>query len=149
MAKFSGAMIFYMVTWLPLMPCLFIAHYYSGEQSLLDAGTIAATFLGILLIGSVYVAMGCFASSLTRSHLVAVMVGTAMGGLLFLLSYMCLHVTAPLGWKAKLVNHISLIEHMKDFAGGVVDSRPVVLCLSLAALFLFLTLKVVESRRWK
>ena len=42
-----------------------------------------------------------------------------------------------------------MIEHMKDFVRGVVDTRPVVFYLSLTGLFLFLTLKVVESRRWK
>ena len=42
-----------------------------------------------------------------------------------------------------------LIEQMQDFARGVVDTRPVVFYLSFTVLFLFLTLKVVESRRWK
>jgi len=41
------------------------------------------------------------------------------------------------------------MEHMRDFAGGVVDSRPIVLSLTLTALFLFLTWKSVESRRWR
>jgi ABC-2 type transport system permease protein len=38
---------------------------------------------------------------------------------------------------------------MSDFARGVVDTRPLVLYVSLTLFFLFLTLKVVESRRWK
>jgi ABC-2 type transport system permease protein len=38
---------------------------------------------------------------------------------------------------------------MKDFARGVIDSRPVVFYVSFTIFFLFLTLKVVESRRWK
>ena len=42
-----------------------------------------------------------------------------------------------------------MIEHMKDFTRGIVDTRQVVFYVSLTALFLFLTLKVVESRRWK
>ena len=48
-----------------------------------------------------------------------------------------------------LVTYLGLIEHMRDFAQGVVDLRPVVFYLSLTTLFLFLTWKVVESRRWK
>jgi ABC-2 type transport system permease protein len=38
---------------------------------------------------------------------------------------------------------------MQDFARGVIDTRPVVLYLSFTVFFLFLTLKSVESRRWK
>jgi len=53
------------------------------------------------------------------------------------------------GWKAQLLSHVGLIEHMKDFARGVIDTRPLVFYLSLTALFLFLTFKVIESRRWK
>ena len=44
---------------------------------------------------------------------------------------------------------MALAEHLKDFARGVVDTRPIVLYLSLTFYFLFLTLKVIESRRWK
>jgi len=45
--------------------------------------------------------------------------------------------------------HVSLVEHMRAFVRGVVDSRHVVFYLSLTGFFLYLTLKVVESRRWK
>ena len=56
---------------------------------------------------------------------------------------------AKTGWKAQLFAHVGLIEHMRDFARGVVDTRPLVFYVSFTILFLFLTLKVVESRRWK
>ncbi len=149
LAKFTGAFLFYMLTWLPLLPCLLVVHHYSGEQALLDAATIGATFLGIFMIGCVYVAIGCFASSLTRSHLVAVMIGIAAGFSFFLLSYGSTVYAYQAGWKSKYFYHFSMIEHMNDFAAGVIDSRPLVLCLSLTCRFLLLTLKVVESRRWK
>ena len=42
-----------------------------------------------------------------------------------------------------------MVEHMQDFCRGVIDTRAVVFYLSLTGFFLFLTLKVVESRRWK
>jgi ABC-2 type transport system permease protein len=47
------------------------------------------------------------------------------------------------------VSYVALIEHMRDFAQGVVDLRPVMFYVSLTTLFLLLTWKVVESRRWK
>ena len=49
LAKFTGAMAFYIITWLPLLGCLLILRYVSHDAGLLDAGTIASTYLGIIL----------------------------------------------------------------------------------------------------
>jgi ABC-2 type transport system permease protein len=53
------------------------------------------------------------------------------------------------GTMASILAAINLRQHMDSFAAGIVDTRAVLLLLSLTALFLFLTLRVVESRRWK
>ena len=58
-------------------------------------------------------------------------------------------VAPQAGWAAQILHHINAIEHMRDFTRGVVDTRQVVFYLSLTFWFLFLTLRVVESRRWK
>ena len=42
-----------------------------------------------------------------------------------------------------------LFQHMWDFSRGIVDTRPIILLLSMAFFFLFVTLRFVESRRWK
>jgi ABC-2 type transport system permease protein len=72
-----------------------------------------------------------------------------LGISLFLLSFLSYTFSAKSGWQSQLFTHLALAEHLKDFARGVVDTRPVVLYLSLTVYFLFLTLKVVESRRWR
>lgn len=149
LAKYTGAMLFYIFLWLPLLGCLFTLRYYSHDPSIFDTGTIISTFVGIFLLGSMYMAMGCFASSVTKNQIIAAMLSLAFGISLFLLSFVALIFSTETGWKAQLLNQVDLIEQMQDFARGVIDSRPVVLYLSLTVLFLFLTLKSVESRRWK
>lgn len=149
LAKFTGAMLFYILLWLPLLGCLFTIRYYSNDPTILDAGTVSSTFLGIFLLGAMYMSMGCFASSLTKSQIIAAMVSFAMGISLFLLSFISMSFAAQGGWKSQLFNHVGLIEHMQDFAQGVIDSRPLIFYLSFTTLFLLLTVKVVESRRWK
>lgn len=149
LAKFTGAMLFFVVTWLPLLVCLWVVRSFSRDPSVLDAGTVASTYLGILLLGALYVALGCFASALTRSQIVAAMTSLALGLTLLLLSWVSLSFSSKTGWQAQLYAQLGLIEQMQDFARGVVDTRPVVYSLSLTAWFLFLTCKVVESRRWK
>ena len=73
----------------------------------------------------------------------------AFGISLFLLSFLSYAMAGQTGWVAQLFAHLSLIEHMRDFARGVVDLRALVFYFTLTGLFLFLTLKSVESRRWK
>ena len=149
LAKFSGAMIFYLLMWSPLLACIFIVRHFSNDPTVADPGTLGSTFLGITLIGALYMAMGCFASSLTRSQIIAAMIALVLGISLFLLSFISFALSGQAGWTVKIFTHISLMEHMRDFARGVIDTRPVIFYLSLTVLFLFLTLKSVESRRWK
>ena len=149
LAKFSGALVFFCLTWLPLLVYIMIVRRYSNDPSILDGRTLLSTFLGIFLIGALYVSLGCFASALTRSQIVAAMLSYALGLTLFLLSLRALVSTPPAGWPAKVFSYISMSEHMQDFARGVLDTRHLVYYLSLTIFFLFLTLKVIESRRWK
>jgi len=149
LAKFTGAMIFYFLMWLPLVGCLLIIRHFSHEPSVFEPATTISTFAGILLLGSMYMALGCFASSLTRSQIIAAIVSFAGGISLFLLSFVSMTFAAKTGWKAQIFSYLGLIEHMQDFARGVIDTRPLVFYLSTTFFLLFLTLRVVESRRWK
>jgi ABC-2 type transport system permease protein len=149
LAKFSGALMFYLIMWLPLLACLLLVRYHAHDPNLLDAGSVVSTYLGILLLGGMYVSLGCLASALTRSQIIAAMVSFALGISLFLLSFISLAFSRETGWKAQFLAQVGMIEQMQDFARGIVDTRPVVYYVSLTVLFLFLTFKVVESRRWK
>ncbi len=77
------------------------------------------------------------------------MVSYAFGLALFVLSLRALVPVPGGGWPVRFFEYISMSEHMENFARGVIDTRAITLYLSLTALFLFLTWKVVESRRWK
>lgn len=149
LAKFSAAMIFYMIMWLPLLGCIFILHYFSKGSNLLDAGALGGTFLGIFLVGTLYMAVGCFASSLTKSQMVAAMVSFAIGLGFFLLSFLGDQFALNKTWEVETLGYISILEHMKEFARGEVDTRALVFFVTSSAFFLFLTCRVVESRRWK
>ena len=74
LAKFTAAMIVYMLMWLPSIGAVFVLRYYVHDASVFDPGLLGSTFLGIFLIGCLYVSMGCFASSLTRNQMIAAMI---------------------------------------------------------------------------
>ncbi len=149
LAKFSAALILYLITWLPLLGFILILSYCAHDASFLEPGTLAATFLGILLLGALYMSLGCFASSLTSNQIVAAMIAFALGLGLFILSYMADRLAVEKTWANAALNYICLQSHMEDFSRGVVDTRCLVFYLTSSAFFLFLTHRVVQSRRWR
>jgi ABC-2 type transport system permease protein len=148
-AKFIGAMVFYAVMWLPLLGCLFIVRHYAAEPSVLDLGSIGSTFLGILLLGGLFISLGCLASAMTRSQVAAAMMGLGFSTSIYLLSWLADKLPEPGNWRAQALAAFALFDQMHDYAHGVVDTRSLVLLVTLSAFVLFLTLRLVESRRWK
>jgi ABC-2 type transport system permease protein len=149
LAKFAAAMVFYVVMWLPLLPCLLIVRHFTYDSAALDPGTIGSTYLGILLLGGLFISLGCCASALTRSQGIAAMISLVFGASVFMLAWIADQLPARASWQGQVLACFTFFDQMRDFVRGVVDTRPVVLLGSLSLFFLFLTLRVVESRRWK
>ncbi|HXB60761.1 MAG TPA: ABC transporter permease [Candidatus Acidoferrales bacterium] len=148
-AKFAAAVVFYMVTWLPMLACLFVIRHYTDQPNTLDAGMIGGMYLGIFMIGSLFLSLGCFASSLTKSQMAAAIVSFVLGVSLFSVGFLADAIETPTQWQSQVLSCFGLFKQMDDFARGVVDLRTVIFYASLTFFFLFLTLRVVESRRWK
>ena len=149
LSKFAGALIFYMILWVPLLICSVVVRFYVGESAVLGLGTMFTSALGILIVGCLYMSIGCFASALTRNQAVAAVSGFALGAALFFTGFFSYFAGDRTDWLSQLARHISLANHMESFTRGVVDLGAIVFFLSLTGLFLYLTHKVVESRRWK
>ncbi len=113
-----------------------------------DYGPIATGYLGVVLVGTAFVGVGMLASALTQNQFIAYMIG--MITLLFLWV-----ANAPAGALGNsgplyaLLNYMALTVHFQDFFNGVIDSTHVLYFLSLAVVAIFLTVRVVESRRWR
>ena len=148
LAKFSAAMVFYTLMWLPSLGSILILRRFLSNPAAVDVGMLLSTYLGIILLGGLFMSMGCLASALTRSQIIAAIISLTLGFSLFLLSYLPGHIPMADGWVAAVISYVGLFDHLNDFARGLVDSRHVVFYLSTTFLFLFLTLRVVESRRW-
>ena len=111
-----------------------------------DTGPILTSYLGLFLLGSASLAIGIFASSLTPNQIVSAVVA---GGLLFGLWFLGLVgnlIPQPLG---EILSYFSLSQHFPGFVRGVVDTRDVVYYASLTAVFLFLSVRSIETERWR
>ena len=112
-----------------------------------DWGEVLAIYVGLLLLGVAFTAFSMFASSLTRDQAVAWILG-AMPLMLLILSVYSL-VRRFEGWQREVLQQVNVMGRFGEFARGQVGTGDVVFFLATAALFLFLTVKVVESRRWR
>jgi ABC-2 type transport system permease protein len=111
-----------------------------------EFGPILAGYLGLLLLGACFMAVGLFASSLTENQVVAAVI-----------CFVALLLFFVIGWPAETVGtaagdvleYLSLIEHFTDFSKGLIESRHVVYFLTFILFALFLTKRSVESLRWR
>jgi ABC-2 type transport system permease protein len=111
-----------------------------------EAGPIITGYMGLVLVGAAYIAMGMFFSSLSDNQMVAG-VFTFGAGLLFLIISWITPFVSPNA--AAAIDQLSMLKHFESFSMGVLDSNDVVYYLSLVAFFLFLSSRVLDSNRWR
>jgi ABC-2 type transport system permease protein len=104
-------------------------------------------YLGLLLLGALFISVGALASALTENQIVAAFV--SFGLLLFF--WLLSAVGSLLGDTAagQVISYLSFMEHYDHLVRGLVDTRDLVYFVSALTLMLFLTHRVVDSTRWK
>jgi len=111
-----------------------------------DWGPIFSGYLGYLFLGATFISVGILASALTENQIVAVLLSFGILLMFWLIDWSA-SFAGPTA--AKILQYVSFIEHLEDFQRGVIDSRDVVFYLSFTFFCLFLTTRVIESRRWR
>ena len=141
-AKFLGCWIFYLAMLAPTLLYVVTLAAFGAP----DYGSIMAGYLGLVLLGSMYVAIGVLASSLTRTQVIAFV--AAFFPLLFLHLMGLFAGSMPSPWRS-IVRVAGTLAHYEDFNRGIVAATHVVYFLAITVYALFLTVKVLESRRWR
>lgn len=141
LGKYAAALCTYLITWLPTLLYVVILRK-TGD---VDWPVVSSSYLGLLLVGAQYLAIGILASSLSKSQFVALLVTVLLQFGLFVLG-IGEYIFDP-GPLHAVCSYVSLAGHMEDFAKGIIDTRRALYDLSLAVFCLFLTVRVVESWR--
>jgi ABC-2 type transport system permease protein len=107
---------------------------------------VATGYLGVLLMGGCFLSLGLFISSLTKNQIVAGMATFAV----FLMFWIVNWLSSFLGPTMRnLLNYVSITEHLNDFTIGVIDTKHIVYYVSFIAFSLFLTVRSVDTERWR
>ncbi len=111
-----------------------------------EIGPIVSGYLGLLLMTGCYISIGVFASSLTDNQIISAVI--SFGFMLFMWI---------IGWGAQsagpnlgaVLEYLSLIDHLENFLKGIIDSSDVIYYLTFIVFGLFLTHRILDSKRWR
>lgn len=154
-SKFLAAYLFYLLLWALTLAFPFIALETAGVAALAPVLVNPTPLIGglafVAISGFLFISIGIFTSSLTRSQLVAGMLSFSLLFLLFLVGWIAMSSESGveshwLTWLDAPLEYLHAFMHLDDFVRGVIDTRPFVYYSSLAALFLGLSVLVVEAR---
>lgn len=141
--KFLAAFTFYAFLWFPTLGYAIMIALYEK----VDWGPVMAGYLGVLLIGALFLAIGIFSSAMTRSQLLAAMMTAALLFVLFLLGVFEGMASNELLKRA--LGYVSIFNHIDELASGIVDTRRLVFYLSGTLFFLFLASRALEDKKWR
>ena len=151
LSKYLACFAFYVVLWLPTLlylPILLDLDWHTGEVSI-DLWPVVSSYLGLALAGAMFLALGLFISSLVRSQMVAALLTLFLG-----LGFIVVGLWRPEMDSGSLLYRILYfftvpLHFSRDFSRGIIDTRHLVLYVSVALFCLFLTVRSLESRRWR
>ena len=147
LGKWLGAFTFYVLLLATTLVYVVLLAIYVPDKGALDSGLIGATYIGMLLVGAASIAIGVLASAMTRNQIIAYVV-TLLG--LLAIWYMAFLIgfftTPPL---SLFFDYVAGYYRYQAFSLGQVTLRDTVYFVSLAVGALFLTTRLLESRRWR
>lgn len=151
LGKWSAAVTFFVLLWVPALVLLLLLGQPTHLAVEIAAGPVLAGFLGVLLVGSLLIAAGCFTSSLTDNQLLASLSSMLFGyGLLAAANTARAQLsgTEPPPWVRTLIDQLNVADHLFNwFARGFLDSGQIAFYLAGTVLFLYLTVRSVGARR--
>jgi ABC-2 type transport system permease protein len=109
-----------------------------------DWMAILSGYLGVLLVGLAFIAVGLFASSIVANQIAAAVLGYVILLFFWLIGWLDMASEGVVGDIAK---NISILENFQDFGKGIIDSRPIIFFVSLTVFALFLAVRSLENKR--
>lgn len=143
LGKFLASLTLFGIMLLPTASWL--AYMYLKSEPVPPWRMMLAGYAGALLLGGALLSLGSFISSLTENQMIAAVLTFAAFLLLWVVDFGS-NTTGGLG---AIIGYLSVVRHYDDFTKGVVDTSSLIYYLSFMVLFIFLTVRSVDSMRWR
>ena len=139
----------YIASLIMLLAILAVTSYYVILMYIFgtpDSGPVLSAYMGLILYGAAALSIGLLGSSLSSNQIVAAVVGTAV---LLFFSFINRVSTVIEGAPASFLDALSMESRLADFTRGIIDTSHVIYFASLIAIFVFITIRALETRRWR
>ncbi len=141
--KFLAALLIFTISCSMTLVCAFFVAFLTTPDWLVILGN----YLGLLLLGGMVIAIGLLISCLTENQFIAAL-GTFIASLLLQLVDNLTAWFPGVGWVAEATEFLSVTQRYGHFAIGTIQYDDIIFFLSMQALFLFLTVRVLDRKRW-
>ncbi|HEX8280998.1 MAG TPA: ABC transporter permease subunit [Chthoniobacterales bacterium] len=149
LSKFFGALVFYLSLWIPTLLYFVIFQLVTGQPAATSTGAYLGSYLMLLLLGMFYVSVGCLASVFTKNQIVAAIISFCVITLHFfsgLVQYILRDISSG---TRQLLGYFSAIAQMGTLSRGEIDTRPIVLYVSMTIVMLAFTHLAFQTRKWR
>jgi ABC-2 type transport system permease protein len=140
--KFLAAWFLYLVMLAPTL--LYVVFLQWVGQP--DMGPILSSYIGLALMGLMFISIGLMMSAFTKSQMIAGISGIVTLVILFFMGYAA---SGTATWYAAALQYLGTYSHWEPFTKGLVDTKDILYYVTITALCLFITVRVVESRKWR
>jgi ABC-2 type transport system permease protein len=144
LGKFLASLTLFAAMLLPTAGCVVFIWMHSDPRP--PFRIVLSGYLGALLFGGALLALGSFLSSLTENQIIAAALTFAAFLALWAIDFGTRGASGPAG---QVLQYLSVINHYDDFTRGIIDTSGVTYYLSFMILFIFLTVRSVDSMRWR
>ncbi len=147
LAKYFAGFILVLISLLPTLVYYYSVYILGSPKGNIDAGGTWGSYVGLLFLGSSFVAIGIFASSLTDNQIISFILSLALCFFCYT-GFEMISSLSLFGKTDTFIQALGINLHYNSLARGVIDTRDVVYFLSFNAFFVLLTKTVLESRKW-
>ncbi len=150
LSKFCAGYVYYGFLWAFTASFHILFYSFVQEDSIFDPYPIIGGYAYVAVSGCLFLSLGIFSSSLTRSQLIAGIVSFSLVFGFIVVGSFLDELALPWAnqpqWVEALANHTDVLQHMRDFSSGIIDTRAIVLYISCSLAFLFLSILILEYR---
>jgi ABC-2 type transport system permease protein len=146
-AKYFAGLILVLFSLLPTLVYYAVANYMASPAGNLDHGGIIGSYIGLFFLGSAYIAIGIFSSSLSNNQIISFILAVILT-FIFHVGFDFMSSLTPSNQVNFILSQLGMSAHYSSLSRGVIDSRDAVYFITLTILFLYLTRFTLEKRKW-
>ena len=146
-SKYLAGLLLVIIALIPTLISYLSVYLLGDPTGNIDSGGTWGSYIGLMFLGSAFVGMGIFASSITENQVVAFIVAVFLC-FIFFIGFEQLASFSLFGPADRFIESIGINEHYVSLSRGVVDSRDVMYFVAFSGIFLLLTRTVLQSRKW-